>query len=282
MSEDRTLSVREIVRGAALDAASLFWRLSLRTEKELSKNRVQFLYFHHVFDGEEEAFRRLMAYLAKKFEVISYVQAARRILEGKIDRPYLSISFDDGLRNNLKAAAIMEEFGIKACFFVCPSVIGEKDNEMIRTFCREKLHKPPMEFLDWRDIDGLLSKGHEIGSHTMGHSDLASLDREQLIYEIKGSYDLLESRIGKVKHFSWPFGRFENFSKEAEQLVFDSGYLTCASAVRGCHTSRAESQRCLCIRRDHIMLSWPKRHIEYFLAAGGRASSKETNYFVKE
>jgi len=271
--------MKKTVRGAALDTLSFFWGLTGKTEKGLKKNRVQFIYLHHIFENEEQDFRRLLAHLSKGHVFIPYFEAAARIVEGRIDAPYLAVSFDDGIRNNLKAAQIMEEFGIRACFFVCPSIVGETDPVKITKFCKEKMHKPPLEFLDWKDIELLLSKGHEIGSHTMTHSNLAALSGDERLHEIKGSFDILKSRIGKIEHFSWPYGEFRHFSKKAAAAVFDSGYKTCASAERGCHVSKAESLKELCIRRDHVMPGWPVRHVDYFMAKNSAASTRETNYF---
>ncbi len=268
--------MKDLARRTAISMFSAKYSVSGEMSRLLCKNRVQFIYFHQILSVQEARFRELLSFLMKDHVFLGHSEALARIHSGSIDKPYLSVSFDDGFKNCLKAASIMDDYGIKACFFVTPYVIGEKDPSKLKVFCREKLHSEPAEFLDWDDIDTLLSKGHEIGSHGMTHSCLAGIDRKDLDDEITGSFLVLDRRAGPVKHFSWPYGRFSDFSPEAARTVFDAGFVSCSSAVRGCHTFAAQDKRALCIRRDHIMAEWPLSHIKYFLAKSSGASSEKT------
>ena len=70
------------------------------------------------------------------------------MLSGNIDKPYISISLDDGFKNNLSAVKIMNKYGIKGCFFVNPDTIGLKDFSEVKSFCNNRLHCPPTEFMN--------------------------------------------------------------------------------------------------------------------------------------
>jgi hypothetical protein len=83
-----------------------------------------------------------------------------------------------------------------------------------------------------------------------------------------------------VKHFAWPYGRFFHFSESKKNIVFNLGFKSCASAERGCHTNlNTDNYQDLIIRRDHIVLDWPIRHIEFFLIQNARKMQKINNFF---
>jgi peptidoglycan/xylan/chitin deacetylase (PgdA/CDA1 family) len=270
--------LKSLARHIGLSALARFGEVTGKTPAFLRRKRVQFLYLHHVFKDEEEGFRRILGRLSRDHTFISYSDAVDRIISGNIDRPYLVLSFDDGIKNCLRAARIMSEFNIKACFFICPEMIGEADYHKIKLFCQERLHKPPLEFLSWSEVEQLLKEGHEIGSHTMTHPNLSHVSVQEMHDEIGGSFELLTRRIGRIKHFSWPLGRFFHFNLRGAKMVFDLGYQSCASAERGCHISNHSKKTSeLCIRRDHIMARWPIGHILYFMARNCQVFSEECN-----
>lgn len=234
----------------------------------LSRPRVHFLYLHHVFDDEIEGFRDTLSEIARTHEFVPYSKAVDLVYSGKADRPYACVSFDDGLRTTYRAAGVMDDLGIKGCFFVCPAIVGEKDPRLVKRFAETRLHYPAMEVLSWEEIEDMLSRGHEIGSHTYSHPNMGDVTAEQATDELELSADVLRRRLGGVKHFAWPTGKWETFSALAGRAVFDAGYASCASAIRGCHVPRPSpvKPREVCLRRDHIMGSWPVQHNLYFLA----------------
>ncbi len=155
-------------------------------------------------------------------------------------------------------------------------MIGERDPEKIRLFCAEKLRQPPMEFLSWEEVEDLLRGGHEIGSHTLTHSNLARVSEEEMEREIVDSFHRISRRVGRPKHFAWPLGRFGDFTPQAARKVFEAGFISCASAQRGCHVA-GSSPRNLCVRRDGILPRWPLSHTLYFLARNARRASFRDN-----
>jgi hypothetical protein len=274
-----SISTRGILKYFALSGLNRFYKLTNQLFQSLSRNRIQFLYIHHIFKDEENPFRKLLHVLMQNHCFITYSEAVERILTGNIDKAYISISFDDGFKNSIAAANIMREFDIKACFFLCGSMIGETDYYKIKEFCHSRLHQLPIDFLSWDEVDRLLREGHEIGSHTMNHPDLAQLPVEQVKSEIVDSFELLTRRISLVKHFSWPLGRFFHFTPYAAKIAFDAGFKSCASAERGCHIAPSEDQKAesLCIRRDMVIAKNPVDHILYFMARNSREASINSN-----
>lgn len=273
-------SVRGHIRTFALNGLSVIDRIK-GIQNDMNRNRIQFLYIHHVFKDEEKKLDILLKQLARHHTFISYSDAIDKILNRAIDKPYITISSDDGFKNNLRAAEILDDNGAKACFFLNPGIIDVSDYETINTFCRVRIKFPPVEFLSWKDVERLQRMGHEIGSHTMDHINIAKTTAEEIIEDCRKSIYILRSKCGEIKHFAFPYGRFFHFNEIGRKAVFDSGFASCASAERGCHVNPDTniSREELCILRDHVLLDWNINHIIYFLAKNSRKASPENNYF---
>ena len=268
---------RRLARSLTLSGLAAMGRLT-GLEANLKRPRIHFLYLHFVPGAEEEQFRRLLRVLAKDHRFIGYSDAVARVYSGAIDRPYVTFSVDDGVRNGLRLAEILDEFGAKACFFVCDSIPDLKDPAAIEAFCRTELEIPPTDFLSWDDMEALLGSGHEIGNHSARHRTLSDLSLDELEDDIAGGLERLRSHFSDtVRHFAWPRGRFFHMSADAAAVVFRSGHSSCASAERGCHVSKPVSRESLCIRREHIISRWPLSHSMYFIARSAASADETSN-----
>jgi peptidoglycan/xylan/chitin deacetylase (PgdA/CDA1 family) len=200
------------------------------------------------------------------------------VQSGEIDRPYVSFSYDDGFRDNVRAARVLKEFGTTGCFFVCPAVVEDRSREQLAAFAKVLDFPVLTPLMSWEDMEKLVAEGHEIGGHTMTHPDLATVSKNQLQEEIGRYSARIIQRLGKAEHFDWPRGRWINFSAAARDAVFAAGFISCSSAVRGCHVTRAGPHPAdLCIRRDHIFANWPVDHVRYLLAKNARRASEADN-----
>jgi hypothetical protein len=279
---------RAAVRGLAISTLSAAQQLIGRTTALLRQPRVQVLILHHIFPDEESRFRTLLQRLQQLHTFIPYGEAVRRAEMGgqAVDRPYLAFTFDDGVKNCLRAAPILEEFNARACFFVCPAIVGEIDPAMIESFCRDRLELKGgvrYDFMNWDDLLSLRDRGHEIGGHTMTHANLAAVSTDVAREEIGKCRDVIMHRVGECNHFAWTYGHFRHCTAEAVNIVFNSGYRTCASGVRGCHgPERSDPTLPPCVRRDHIVAGWPIGHSLYFLAKSSRMLSPETGAWPAE
>lgn len=269
-------SLRAGARHVALDALSVRERVGGRLEQSLAIPRVHLPYLHAVPEHEEDNFRALLTALAPTHTFISYSEALDRIANGPIDRPYVAFSFDDGFASNVRTAGILEEFGTTGMFFVPPGFIGVSTVSDARDFYgfSDGVDEPAMT---WDDLDALKARGHEIGNHTLGHKVISWIDDEAVVEEIGVGADELRARYGDVTDFAWPRGRFQHFTQGGAATVFATGHLSCASAERGAHTVPAGELDRVCLRRDHLMTSWPLRHQLYFLARSAAQSSEASN-----
>lgn len=273
---------RAFARHGALDVLAAHYRLLSLPDRAWAIPRVHFPYLHTVPRQEEDSFRRLLAELARNHTFIGYSEAVSRVQHGPIDKPYIAFSFDDGFSSNVRTAAILEEFGARAMFFVPSAFIGTATVDGARDFFgfSEGVHEGAMT---WGDLERLLERGHEVGNHTAGHKVMSWISEAEMEDEIQRGRDDLQARLGAVDHFAWPRGRFFHFTEHAARVVFDTGHLSCASAERGAHVQPLHgNQRTLCLRRDHIMTSWPLRHSNYFLARSGRQADRTHNSWPED
>lgn len=272
-------SPRRALRHATLSVLAAVNGASGVTARVLARPRVQFLNLHHVFPDEEDGFRALLTALARDHEFLDYSTALARIQCGDIDRPCVAFTMDDGMKSCVRAAEILEEFGTRACFFLITSMVGETDMPRIREFCRRSILVPAFEFLTWDDAAALRARGHEFGSHTMSHEQLADLTPSRIDSEVGGSAEILRARLGEARHFAWPYGGFGDANAGVVTAAFSAGYESCASAVRGCHVSDGtpvEPAR-LCVRRDHWLARWPSSHCRYFMQRNAASASPAGN-----
>jgi len=108
------------------------------------------------------------------------------------------ISFDDGYRDNYENAfPLLRKYGYTGIFFIFTQVI---DTNNVR-------------FITWDMVKEMHQAGMEFGSHSYRHSDLSGRDVDFLVYEILGSKEAIEARIGEpVRFFSYPAGRYDDLA----------------------------------------------------------------------
>lgn len=257
---------RAWLMGTALDL------LSLQPLPELARPRVHVLCLHQILPGKERQFVSLLEHLASRHELISLPEAIRRIREGDYPRPAIAISFDDGFASCNLAADVLDDFGVKACFFICPGLIGT-DGEAARYAARVLLRSPELPFMSWHDVVGLAERGHEIGLHTSWHQHLPGVPVADFRRDLERGISAFADHGIRARYFAWPFGRFEDFSALHASAVFESGLELCASAVRGAHVDPCPDLRALCLRREIVEPVWPLRRIDYLLARSVRHRS---------
>jgi peptidoglycan/xylan/chitin deacetylase (PgdA/CDA1 family) len=194
--------------------------------------------FHRVNDSLPEEgltfssrkFERFCEFFRSQFEVIPLSEQVAGSNAGKDMGGTLSITLDDGYRDNFEVAApILRKFGLPATFFVATGFIGTQTV----AFWDRKLPKAP-GWMDWDQLSSLVQQGFEIGGHTDTHIDLGTCDEETVWAELELSKRKLRERLGRpTPLFAYPFGSRTNICDRSRALVRKAGFVCCAACFGG-------------------------------------------------
>lgn len=266
---------RTLARDATLTALARFHQGS--TRRRLLTPRTHFIYLHFLPAEQEGTLRRLILELRKTHEIVSYSDAVGRVHQGTPIRPAVAFSFDDGFKSNVRAAKLLAEEDVSACFFLCSGLMA-RDIDTVRAAYSGAVGSESGT-INWSDSEEILDLGHEIGSHTRTHATLSTISDEQAAEEIQSSKAGLEERLGPIDHFAWPRGQRHHINRPRDvDFVYSSGYRSMASAVRGTHISTEPDNKQV-IYREHYDTSWPIEHLLYFL---GRSVNRATRSQLPE
>ena len=87
------------------------------------------------------------------------------------------------------------------------------------------LDQQSAELMSWAQVREMRATGHAIGSHTMSHRVLATLDPEVQAREIKDSKRNLEAVLGgDVASFAYPVGGPQHINHHSVALAREAGY----------------------------------------------------------
>ncbi len=116
------------------------------------------------------------------------------------------ITFDDGHLNNYTTAfPIMQKYGFTGVVYIIGEYMGTP------------------EYMNADQIKEMAKAGWEVGSHSMTHPDLTTINRQQQQFEIIESRKFLETELGvPVLTFAYPFGASDS---AVINLAYSAGYI---------------------------------------------------------
>lgn len=172
-----------------------------------------------------ESFRRHLALLrGRGYEFVTQAEFARRLSSGEGVERTCSVTFDDGLENNLTVvAALLEELGVPGTFYVCPGLLGEP-----YPFVEPEAG---MRFLTEEELRRLAAHPHvEIGSHTSRHTELDDADEAEAHTEMEGSKRALEELLqAPVVSFAYPSCGYSPACPAAAERAGYTSAVTCGA-----------------------------------------------------
>lgn len=122
---------------------------------------------------------------------------------------YLTFSIDDGVPEDLRTAELLDEFGLRATFYV-------------------PARNPDAELLAPTHIRDL-SKSFEVGAHSFNHRPLKGLTEAEIHDEVSRGKTWLEDTIsGDVTSFCYPLGKLD---RQVARVVKGCGFV----GARTCH-----------------------------------------------
>jgi peptidoglycan/xylan/chitin deacetylase (PgdA/CDA1 family) len=256
----RTATLRERARSAVRRGAIT----ALRARRRTGEPGVRVVHYHYVFGDQRDDFARQVELLANAFEPVSLSEAVARLESGTSTGRELAITFDDGFRNQLEhGAPLLRDHGFSGCFYLIAGLVGA-DDAAAEAFCRDRiLMRAGVAPMGWEEARELLEQGHEVGSHTMTHPNLAAADDATIASELAQSRSALHERLGvEIAHFCPPFGDAARFDQRVSTTAQATGYRSCATSLRGVNRSPGDVWA---LRRHHLEADWPLGDVRYFL-----------------
>ena len=193
----------------------------------LMYHRVASLPFYDQLTVSPERFERQMRQLCARHQVVSLAEGLLALQAGPLRSPLVAVTFDDGYLDNLtEAAPILVRHGVPATIFVTTRFCDQAASHPRYGRPAKRLH------LNWHEVTSLAAApGIAIGSHTLSHPYLPTLDEEQARREIEDSRREIEAHIGRpVLHFCYPSG---DLSTRELNLVRQAGYAAAVSVAPG-------------------------------------------------
>jgi len=194
--------------------------------------------FHRVNDAmpgdalthSSALFQQYCEFFAAHFRVVPLSEQVDACTAGENLGGTLSITLDDGYRDNFEVAApILRRLKLPATFFVVSGFMG---TQTVAPW--DSRLQPQPGWMDWDQLRSLISQGFEIGSHTESHVDLGTADAERVRSDLDVSRRKLQERLDRpVKLFAYPFGARINISERSRALVREAGFSCCLSCCGG-------------------------------------------------
>ena len=215
------------------------------TTPVLAYHRVGVATGDHVPTVSPEAFEAQVRWMHRwGYQTITFSQFIAALEQDQPARQRtVVITFDDGYAETYELAApILRRYGFCGIVFVTPSEVGQQG------------------FLTWDQVRELSQDSIAVGSHTMHHTYLPLVSREQVQHELTESKHALDQRLGQpVEWLSYPIG---GFNIEIQSLAKAAGYRAACTTNRG-YSKRARDlfaiRRIKVTERDqNPLLFWTK------------------------
>lgn len=134
------------------------------------------------------------------------------------------ITFDDGYVDNLGACEELQKRGMRATWFVVTGSMGREPGWT-------DAGRPGGRLLDKDELRAMQKAGMEIGSHSVSHQRLPTLDALRLGRELAESRAALEEVLGReVSSFAYPYG---DWNEACEAAVRAAGYRAACTTQTG-------------------------------------------------
>jgi len=147
------------------------------------------------------------------------------------------LTFDDGFETVYSNAfPILKKYNMKTILFITTDFIDRKI-ELDHYFKYKHSPRP----LSWDQIKTMHSNGIELGSHSITHRNMASLEERLCYEEASVSKDRIEKQACcNVRYFSYPFGNRGSFNDATEKALKKIGYEKTYTNIMGMDNSADE------------------------------------------
>ena len=112
----------------------------------------------------------------------------------------VTLSYDDGVTQDLKLIEILNRYGMKATFNLNSGGLGGRFSNYIEGVLvyRDKVFA--------HDVKAIY-QGHEVASHTLNHPDLTKLEEDEIVYQVEEDRRRLSELVDyEIRGFAYPCG----------------------------------------------------------------------------
>ena len=143
-----------------------------------------------------------------------FLTAEELLEEGAPRKRTAVLTFDDGFRSWLTdVAPLLRRLGVRGTFYVSPGLFGTQHFDVPGDAGR---------LLEEDEARALAEDGMELGSHSISHPDLRTLDGPELASELRESKEAVEQLTGRpCRTFAYPFGLYD---ERVTQAAAEAGY----------------------------------------------------------
>lgn len=135
----------------------------------------------------------------------------------------LTLSYDDGVVQDIRLIKIMNKYGLKGTFNVNSGLFLDEDRVREKFYGRLKLSEAQELYTN---------SGHEVSVHGFTHPFLEKLDTAEMIYEITEDRKAIESHYGKItRGMAYPYGTYS----EKVVDVLEKCHIAYARTVKSTH-----------------------------------------------
>lgn len=132
------------------------------------------------------------------------LQVNDRILWPMGRRKAFTLSYDDGVTQDIRLIEILNKYGVKATFNISPGLYGEEG--LVSAGKKEVTHNKLKE-----EEVAIYYKGHELAAHGQYHKCMVGMDMARCVEEILESRKALERMEGKpVRGYAYAFGAYDD------------------------------------------------------------------------
>lgn len=151
--------------------------------------------------------RECMRYIIECVEIFLGIREIKEVYFCR--KSQIALTFDDGYNYTPEILDKLKQYNSKATFFLVGDWI-EKEPENYRR---------------------IVNEGHEVGNHSYTHSDMSTLTKREVLWEINKTQQLSEKIIGdKPRLFRFPYGKSD---KHMIRLIKSNGMIPIGYSIVG-------------------------------------------------
>ena len=136
----------------------------------------------------------------------------------------LTLSYDDGVVQDIRLIEIMNKYGLKGTFNINSGLYLPEDAVREKFYGRLKLSEAKKLYIN---------SGHEVAVHSYTHPFLQNLDTAEIIYEITEDRKAIEDHYGKItRGMAYPMGTYN----EKVVDILDKCHIAYARTVKSTYT----------------------------------------------